>query len=87
MDAVAQLQAAVERLGAIDGLRPYASVFAGLLTVYVLCRWLRPDPEAAVDYSVPVPAQCRPGWKGEVLAEPSLKVRAYASSFNRAAQG
>lgn len=33
------------------------------------------DPEAAVPYDVAVPEQARPGWKGEVLEQPSLKVR------------
>lgn len=33
--------------------------------------------EAPVAYDLPVPAQCRPGWKGKVLEEPSLKVGAF----------
>jgi len=34
----------------------------------------RPDQEAAVEYHVPLPPQCEPGWKGEVLENPSIKV-------------
>ena len=36
---------------------------------------VKPDSEAAVDYDVPLPQQCQPGWKGEVLENPSIKVR------------
>ena len=39
--------------------------------------WAKPDAEAAVDYSVPLPQQCQPGWKGEVLEKPSIKVCLY----------
>jgi len=35
---------------------------------------VKPDPEAAVDFDVPIPVQCEPGWQGEVLENPSLKV-------------
>ena len=31
--------------------------------------------EAPVAYSVPVPEQCKPGWKGDILEEPRIKVR------------
>lgn len=39
--------------------------------------WLttKGESEAAVDFEVPLPKQCEPGWQGEVLQEPSLKVR------------
>lgn len=40
----------------------------------VIVSWLKPDPEAAVDYEIPLPEQCRADWKGEVLENPSLKV-------------
>lgn len=38
--------------------------------------WLatKGESEAAVDFEVPLPKQCEPGWQGEVLQEPSLKV-------------
>ncbi|CAD0098854.1 unnamed protein product [Aureobasidium mustum] len=32
------------------------------------------ESEAAVDFEVPLPKQCGPGWQGEVLQEPSLKI-------------
>ena len=31
--------------------------------------------ERPVDYSVPTPEQCKPGWEGEELDEPSIEVR------------
>ena len=31
--------------------------------------------EPAVDYTVPIPEQCKPGWRGEELEEVQLKVR------------
>ena len=51
-------------------------LLTGLVVVVagVVFRWAQPDAEAAVDYEVPLPAQCQPGWKGEVLENPSLKV-------------
>lgn len=38
--------------------------------------WLttKGESEAAVDFEVPLPKQCEPGWQGEILQEPSLKV-------------
>ncbi|KAG9946760.1 Aldedh-domain-containing protein, partial [Aureobasidium melanogenum] len=38
--------------------------------------WLttKGESEAAVDFEVPLPKQCEPGWQGEVLQEPSLKI-------------
>ncbi|KAI4715917.1 ALDH-like protein [Aureobasidium sp. EXF-10727] len=35
------------------------------------------DSEKAVDFEVPLPRQLDPDWQGEVLQEPSLKVRYY----------
>ncbi|PSK33491.1 hypothetical protein B9Z65_7378 [Elsinoe australis] len=32
------------------------------------------DPEKPVDYDVSAPKECSPGWRGEVLCEPSVKV-------------
>ena len=32
------------------------------------------DAEAPVTIHVPPPEQCQPGWKGEVLKEPAIKV-------------
>lgn len=46
--------------------------------------WLatKGESEAAVDFEVPLPKQCEPGWQGEVLQEPSLKVCYSFRSFN-----
>lgn len=61
--------------------RNYAIYFiwTGLATAVVglVLRSLKPDAEAAIDYKVPLPPQCLPGWKGEVLEKPSLKVRVF----------
>jgi hypothetical protein len=46
------------------------SVLACLLSYY----FLRSDAEAAIPYDVPPPKQAMPGWKGEVLEKPKLKV-------------
>lgn len=35
---------------------------------------LRLDPEKAVDFVVPPPEQCEPGWQGKGLDSPSIKV-------------
>lgn len=32
------------------------------------------DEERPVDFTVPVPKQCSPEWKGEILDEPTIKV-------------
>lgn len=38
--------------------------------------FLSNDPEEpAVNYEVPIPEQCKPGWRGEELDEVQLKVR------------
>ena len=45
-----------------------------LIAAGALYLLLRSDPEAAVPYAIEAPAQAQPGWKGEVLAQPTLKV-------------
>jgi hypothetical protein len=45
-----------------------------LVTLYLVYRLLRTDPEVAVPYNVTPPEQVAPGWKGEVLHELSMKV-------------
>lgn len=47
----------------------------GAATLYFLYLLLRTDAEAPVPYNVAPPEQARPGWRGEVLQEPTLKVR------------
>jgi hypothetical protein len=50
----------------------YSVLWIGALTViWVTCR---ADPEEAVKYVVDLPEQAEPGWKGEVLEKPMLKV-------------
>jgi len=46
----------------------------GALTLGLCYILLRSDPEAAVPYNVAPPEPSKPGWKGEVLEEPTLKV-------------
>lgn len=45
----------------------------------VIVLLVKPDPEVAVEYNVPLPPQCAPGWTGEVLKEPGLKVSLHIS--------
>jgi hypothetical protein len=44
---------------------------AALAFIWLTCR---ADPEEAVKYVVETPEQAKPGWKGEALQEPGLKV-------------
>ncbi|KAF1997864.1 aldehyde dehydrogenase [Amniculicola lignicola CBS 123094] len=46
----------------------------GAATVLLLYFLLRTDAEVAVPYNVAPPDQATPGWKGDVLEKPSLKV-------------
>lgn len=52
--------------------------YVGILTVIVFYVLFRSDPEAAVPYNVTPPNETQPGWKGELLEEPSLKVMSAA---------
>lgn len=57
------------------------------LTVFILSFLflklvLSNDAEAAVDYTVPIPEQCKPGWKGEELEDPQIKVRLQSMYMN-----
>lgn len=52
----------------------YVSFTLCSLATFVLYVCLKPDPEAAIDYYIPIPEQCHPEWKGEILQDPSLKV-------------
>jgi hypothetical protein len=49
-----------------------------LISIYAFTT-LFTDPESAVDFDVPEPEQLRPDWKGEILENPSIKVRIFAS--------
>lgn len=45
---------------------------------------LSPDEERPVSFKIPIPEQCSPNWKGEVLEEPSIKVLRRPSSTDAA---
>lgn len=50
----------------------YGSLWvAALSVIWFFCR---ADPEAPEKYVVELPEQAKPGWKGEVLDKPTLKV-------------
>ncbi|KAL8636202.1 MAG: hypothetical protein Q9228_006378, partial [Teloschistes exilis] len=50
-------------------------IICALLTYVTLVFVLfREDTEAPIDYTVPLPEQCKPGWKGKTLEEPSIKI-------------
>jgi hypothetical protein len=53
----------------------------GVLTAIVFYVLFRSDPEAAVPYNVTPPNEAQPGWKGEVLEEPSLKVMSVVNEW------
>lgn len=59
----------------IESLTPIVVTVVALLLVYEVLYWNWPDGEKAIDYDVPLPEQCKPGWTGEQLKDPSLKVR------------
>jgi hypothetical protein len=55
----------------------YTLLYGCLWVVALSIIWIfcRADPEKAVKYVVEPPEQAKPGWTGEVLEKPSLKVR------------
>ncbi|EMF17540.1 ALDH-like protein [Sphaerulina musiva SO2202] len=59
-------------------LLPLDARIYGTLTALFIAGFafilLRKDPEQAVDFSVPVPEPCLPGWRGKGLEDPSIKV-------------
>lgn len=50
--------------------------FGSLIFVLTLFNQLvlSPDTEQPIPFKIPIPEQCSPTWKGEVLQEPSIKV-------------
>jgi hypothetical protein len=52
-----------------------------LLTLLAFKILLHSEAEDAIDFSVPMPEACRPGWKGKQLDNPSIKVRHLYSFF------
>lgn len=53
---------------------PIVIICALLAYVTLVFVLFREDTEAPIDYTVPLPEQCKPGWKGKTLEEPSIKV-------------
>ena len=47
---------------------------AGVVFSFFAFLCWRASKFAAVSYTVPTPEQCKEGWKGEVLEEPSIRV-------------
>lgn len=52
------------------------TTLAVLVVIYTILKYtvLVDEDETPVNFTVPVPKQCSPGWKGELLNEPSIKV-------------
>ena len=55
-------------------IRTIAAVLVTLLTAWLAYRFSRTDTEAAVAFNVSPPEQCSPGWQGEALDPPSIKI-------------
>lgn len=51
-----------------------ATTICVLVAIWLLYRALRSDDEKAVDFTIPTPEQCEPGWRGKTLEEPTIKV-------------
>jgi hypothetical protein len=62
-------------MDAMDEHGVYMVAAVGAVTVCALYLLLRTDAEASVPYTIEPPEQARPGWKGDVLDKPTLKVR------------
>jgi acyl-CoA reductase-like NAD-dependent aldehyde dehydrogenase len=58
----------------LDVTRSIAAVVSGLVTLWLLYRLLRSDPEKPAIVSIPAPEQCAPGWIGQALDQPAIKV-------------
>jgi hypothetical protein len=58
----------------LEDYNVYILGIVGVVTLGLFYFLLRSDPGAAVPYDVTPPEQSKPGWKGEVLDEPTLKV-------------
>ena len=57
-----------------DLTKSIAAVVSGLFTIWVLFRFTRSDPEKPATVSIPAPEQCAPGWIGQTLNQPAIKV-------------
>ncbi len=45
-----------------------------IISVFFRYTIINDGEESALDFNVPVPEQCKPGWEGGLLGEPTLKV-------------
>ena len=50
------------------------TALAVLLCIWLLYGVLRTDSEKAVDFAVTAPDACKPGWQGQSLDEPTIKL-------------
>ena len=57
-----------------DLTKTIAAVVSGLVTIWLIYRLLRSDPEKPLTISIPAPEQCARGWIGEALDQPAIKV-------------
>ncbi|PPJ53420.1 hypothetical protein CBER1_00959 [Cercospora berteroae] len=55
-------------------VKTYGAIIALAIAHFTFALLLRSDAEKAVDFAVPPPEPCSPGWKGKTLPEPSIKV-------------
>lgn len=69
MDALREI--AEQRIGARDAA---LLVLLSVVTLFAVRLLFRGASEEAIIFSVPVPEQCRAGWQGKQLEEPSIKV-------------
>lgn len=49
-----------------------AAILTLLITIY-FTRLLNNDDERPLSFTIPLPEQCKSGWKGEVLDDPKIK--------------
>ncbi|KAF2149467.1 ALDH-like protein [Myriangium duriaei CBS 260.36] len=62
-------------LATVDDNSSSILIATAAIGIINLLLWLlRSDLEQAVDFKVSLPEECRPGWTGKVLENPSLKV-------------
>lgn len=54
-----------------------AIAIVGVLLTYLVAKStiFRANDEASVNFSVPLPEQCKAGWSGRILEDPSIKVQ------------
>lgn len=63
--------------------RQIAFFFLQLLFVYIAVPlFLTTSRETPIPYTIPIPEQIKEGWKGEVLENPSIKVRPLRPRFD-----